>query len=86
MSIKLYVGNLPFKTRNDDLREHFAQAGDVADVHVLRNRRNDRSHGMAFVDMADPEAAGKAIEIFNEQEYEGRKLSVGLARPEMKSV
>ena len=85
MSIKLYVGNLPFKTRNDDLREHFSQAGEVADVQVLRNRRNDRSHGMAFVDMANLEAAQNAIDTFNEEDYEGRKLSVCLARPEMKS-
>jgi len=86
MSNKLYVGNLNFKTRNDDLRDHFSQAGDVADAHVLRNRRNDRSHGMAFVDMADSASAQKAIELFNEQEYEGRKLSVCLARPEMKNA
>ncbi len=86
MSTKLYVGNLPFKTRNDDLRELFAQAGEVADVQVLRNRRNDRSHGMAFLDMADADAAAKAIELFNEQEYEGRNLSVCLARPEMKTA
>jgi hypothetical protein len=81
MSIKLYAGNLPFKSENDDLRNHFAQVGEVTDVHVLRNRNNGRAHGFGFIDMATDEDARKAIEAFNEKEFDGRKLSVCLARP-----
>lgn len=83
MSIKLYVGNLPFKTENDDLREYFSQAGAVTDVHVLRNRNNGRAHGFGFIDMATTEEALQAIDAFNEIEYEGRKLNVCLARPHL---
>lgn len=81
MSIKLYVGNLPYKTENDDLREHFSQIGEVTDVQVLRNRNNGRAHGFGFLDMATRADALNAIEAFNEKEFEGRKLSVCLARP-----
>lgn len=81
MPIKLYVGNLPFKTENDDLREYFSQIGEVTDVHVLRNRNNGRAHGFGFLDMATEQDALKAIDAFSEKEFEGRKLSVCLARP-----
>jgi len=77
----LYVGNLPFKISDEELANHFATAGEVAEVHHVRQGENGRSQGCGFITMADEEAAAKAVETLDGQELEGRTLSVCLARP-----
>jgi RNA recognition motif-containing protein len=77
----LYVGNLPFKVTDEALTEHFATAGEVAEVHHVRQNETDRSQGCGFITMANDTAAAKAVETLNGQEFEGRELSVCLARP-----
>ena len=81
MATKLYVGNLPFQTTNDELRDHFAQAGNVESVSVIEDRMTGRSRGFAFVEMATPEEAANAIEQLNGKEFGGRNLTVNEARP-----
>src|SRR5919201_20702 len=81
MATKLYVGNLPFQTTSDDLREHFAQAGNVESAQVVEDRMTGRSRGFGFVEMATPEEAAAAIEQFNGKEIDGRNLTVNEARP-----
>jgi len=81
MAKKLYVGNLPYSTKGEDLQTAFGQAGTVESAVVITDRNSGRSKGFGFVEMADDEGAAKAIEMFNGQEFEGRKLVVNEARP-----
>ncbi len=81
MATKLYVGNLPFQTTSDDLREHFAQAGNVESAQVVEDRMTGRSRGFGFVEMTTAEEAAAAIEQFNGKDFNGRNLTVNEARP-----
>lgn len=78
---KLYVGNLPYSLTSDQLGAHFAQAGNVVSATVIADRQSGRSKGFGFVEMASPEDAQKAIEMFHGKEMEGRSLVVNVARP-----
>src|SRR5213078_5265232 len=81
MATKLYVGNLSFQTNSEDLRAHFAQAGNVESASVVEDRMTGRSRGFGFVEMATPEEAAAAIEQLNGKEFAGRNLTVNEARP-----
>jgi RNA recognition motif-containing protein len=81
MGTRLYVGNLSFRTTGDDLREMFAQAGNVESVSVVEDRETGRSRGFGFVEMATPEEAQAAIDQFNGKELGGRNLTVNEAKP-----
>jgi len=78
---RLFVGNLPFQTGENDLQKHFAQAGAVTSVNLMLDKMTGRSRGFAFVEYATPEEAQKAIEQFHDQEFQGRKILVNVARP-----
>ncbi|HYG09663.1 MAG TPA: RNA-binding protein, partial [Pyrinomonadaceae bacterium] len=62
MGTKLYVGNLSFRTTSDELRDLFAQAGEVESASVIEDRETGRSRGFGFVEMATAEGAAAAIE------------------------
>ena len=81
MESKLYVGNLSYSTTEDDLRQLFAQAGNVKSVSVIKDRDTGRSKGFAFVEMGNDEDAQKAISQFNGQSFQDRSLKVNVARP-----
>ena len=81
MSMKLYVGNLAFKTSSDDLQQLFAQAGTVETASIVEDRETGRSRGFGFVEMSSREEGQKAIEQFNGQELGGRALNVNEAKP-----
>lgn len=81
MATKLYVGNLSFQTTSDELRDHFAQAGNVESASVVEDRMTGRSRGFGFVEMATPEEAAAAIEQLNGKDFAGRNLTVNEARP-----
>lgn len=81
MATKLYVGGLPYSTQEDALREYFAQAGSVTSAVIIMDKMSGRSKGFGFVEMSSADEAQKAIEMFNDQEFEGRKLTVNEARP-----
>lgn len=78
---KLYVGNLPWSVKNDQLKELFAQYGEITDAVVISDRMSGRSKGFGFVSFADEESAKKAVEEMNGKEVDGRKLVVNPARP-----
>ncbi len=78
---KLYVGNMSFKTTEDELRDAFAQFGDVTDVFVAMDKMTGRPRGFAFVTMDTPENAAKAAEALNGEDFGGRALTVNEARP-----
>jgi len=80
MNSKLYVGNLSFDTNENDLREHFSQAGAVRDVALINDKFTGRSRGFGFVTMEDEAGAEAAISQFHERELDGRKLTVNIAR------
>jgi len=81
MSIKLYVGNLNFKTTGEDLQELFGQVGTVESASVVMDRDTGRSRGFGFVEMATKEEGEAAIAQFNGKDFNGRNLSVNEARP-----
>ena len=82
MSRKLFVGNLPYETAENDLESLFRQAGTVETVTVMRDRMTGRARGFAFVEMASDDDAQKAITQLNGHEFGGRALTVNEARPQ----
>jgi len=81
MEAKLYVGNLPFSAGDADLQSLFAQAGTVKSAQVIKDRASGRSKGFGFVEMSSPDEAQGAITMFHGKDYNGRALTVNLARP-----
>ncbi len=81
MSIKLYVGNLPFSATNQDLEGLFAQSGQVESANVITDRDTGRSRGFGFVEMESREGADAAIQQLNGYELDGRAIVVNEARP-----
>jgi len=75
------VGNLPFTTTENDLQDHFGQAGVVVGVNIMQDRATGRSRGFAFVEMGSQEDATKAISMFHQKDFQGRPLTVNEARP-----
>lgn len=80
MSKKMYVGNLPFSSTEDDLRDLFSQYGEVQSANIIYDRESGRSRGFGFVEMAE-ESADSAMEALNGNEFGGRTLRVNEARP-----
>ncbi len=81
MSSKLYVGNMSFKTSEDELRSAFGQFGNVTDVYVAMDKMTGRPRGFAFVTFSSPEEAKVAAEKLNGADLGGRALTVNEARP-----
>jgi RNA recognition motif-containing protein len=81
MGRRLYVGNLPYSTTEDQLTDLFSQAGPVDNVRVMRDMATGRARGFAFVEMANDDDAQKAITNFHEYNLDGRPLVVNEARP-----
>jgi RNA recognition motif-containing protein len=81
MGRRLYIGNLPYKATDEELRELFSQAGAVANVQVMRDAATGRARGFGFVEMATDDGAQKAVEQFHQYQMQGRALVVNEARP-----
>lgn len=81
MGNKLYVGNLPYSYRDDDLQQAFSQFGAVNSAKVMMERDTGRSKGFGFVEMGSPAEAQAAIQGMNGQQVGGRGLVVNEARP-----
>ena len=78
---KLYVGNLSFKTTEDQLAQIFSEFGTVASASIVTDRETGRSRGFAFVEMSNDEQAKAAISGLDGQMVEGRALTVNIAKP-----
>jgi RNA recognition motif-containing protein len=78
---KLFVGNLSYRTMENDLQDYFAQAGAVTSVSLMLDKVTGKSRGFAFVEFATAEEAAKAVEQFHDKEFQGRTLTVNVARP-----
>jgi len=81
MGNKLYVGNLPYSFRDDDLQQAFAAHGTVTSAKVMMERDTGRSKGFGFVEMGSDAEAQTAISAMNGQQYGGRGIVVNEARP-----
>jgi RNA recognition motif-containing protein len=81
MAKKLYVGNLSYSTSETQIRELFAQVGEVTEVTIIMDRDTGRSKGFGFVQMAEDSAAQEAIRRFNGYSLDNRSLTVNEARP-----
>ena len=81
MAKKLYVGGLPYKTSNDELKAQFEAAGPVVSATIIMDKMTGRSKGFGFVEMENDSDAEKAISMFDGKDFEGRNLTVNEARP-----
>jgi RNA recognition motif-containing protein len=77
----IYVGNLSYDATEEDIRQAFAEHGEVSSVNVITDRETGRPRGFAFVEMPDAGAAKAAIENLNGTEIAGRAVTVNEARP-----
>src|SRR5512142_230637 len=81
MEAKLYVGNLSYDTTEDEIRNLFAQAGNVTEVALIKDRDTGTSKGFAFVTMGSQDEANTAIQQLNGRSLGNRELRVSIARP-----
>ena len=79
--MNIYVGNLAYNTKEESLREAFAEYGEVTAVNIIMDRDTGRSRGFAFVEMADDSQAKAAIEALNLHRIDDRAITVNEARP-----
>lgn len=84
MSKRLYVGNISFKASEDDLRELFAKAGEVASTKLITDPATGKPRGFGFVEMNSDEEAQKAIEMFNGSSFMDRNIVVNEAKPQVR--
>ena len=82
MGKKLYCGNLAYETTEASLSELFGAIGEVVSVNLITDRLTGRSKGFAFVEMAEQDAAQRAISELNGKDVDGRAISVAEARPQ----
>ena len=83
---RLFVGNLSYQTAENDLQDYFHQAGPVSSVNLMMDKITGKSRGFAFIEFASADDANKAIEQFHNKEFQGRSLTVNIARPREERV
>ena len=82
MSKRLYIGNIPFTTEINDLRDHIAnEIGPVDNIEIIFDKNSGKSKGFAFVEMEEKNCAVQAIEQLDGTEFQGRKMKVSKAKP-----
>ena len=79
--MNIYVSNLSFNVRDEDLQEYFAEYGEVSSAKVILDKFTNKSRGFAFVEMPDEEAAKKAIAELDGASVDGRTINVAVAKP-----
>jgi cold-inducible RNA-binding protein len=80
--MRIYVGNLSFHTEEPQLEQLFSPLGQVASVRLVRDHETGRSRGFGFVEMNDDDQARAACDALNQQELDGRRLTVNEAKPQ----
>ena len=78
--MNMYISNLGFQVEDEDLKKRFEADGEVSSAKVIRDRETGKSRGFGFVEMASEEQAGQAMSALNNKEFEGRAMSVSVAR------
>jgi RNA recognition motif-containing protein len=80
MSVRLFVGNLPYDATEEEIRQHFSAVGNLSYVSIPLDRETGKKRGFAFVEFSDAQQAQEAIRQFNNQPFKGRPLAVNEAR------
>lgn len=83
--MRIYVGNLSFNTAETELEQLFGTHGQVDSVRLIRDQATGRSRGFGFVEMSNDDQGRTACEVLNQQEFEGRRLTVNEAKPQERS-
>jgi cold-inducible RNA-binding protein len=78
---RLFVGNLSYQTMDRDLQDLFSQAGAVTSVTLMLDKFTGKSRGFAFVELSTTDEANRAVEMFHGKDFQGRALTVNIARP-----
>lgn len=81
MAKRLFVGGIPYAATEDQLQEYFAKIGTVVSCNIITDKYTGRSKGFGFIEMSTEEEAKKAMETYDGQDFEGRKITVKEARP-----
>lgn len=79
--MNLYISNLSYNISDEDLRQLFADYGEITSAKVIMDRETGRSRGFGFVELCDDELAKKAIEELNQASYDGKVINITEARP-----
>lgn len=79
--MNIFISNINYRTKSESLQELFAQYGEVTAAHIVTDRETNRSRGFGFVEMGNDEEGQKAIDALNGTEFEGKTLTVNVARP-----
>lgn len=79
--MNIYISNLSYSVNDADLKDLFAEYGEISSAKVITDRETGRSRGFGFVEMPDDAQGQKAIEELNQAEYDGKVISVTIARP-----
>lgn len=79
--MNIYVGNLPYSVKSEELRDAFEPYGTITAAEVIFDRRTKRSRGYGFVEMSDDEAGRRAIAALNGSDFQGRELRVDESQP-----
>ncbi|HEY0679342.1 MAG TPA: RNA-binding protein [Chitinophagaceae bacterium] len=79
--MNIYVSNLSFTVQDEDLKEFFAEYGEVSSAKVIMDRETNRSRGFGFVEMPDESAGQKAIRELDGAQVDGRPIRVNVAKP-----
>lgn len=82
--MKLYIGNLPYSTSEEDLKEMFSKYTSLVSAQVIMDRATGHSKGFGFVELSSDDEGTAAIEELNESEFDGRSVIVNEARPQEK--
>ncbi len=81
---KMYVGNIPYNSTEEDLKELFSECGEIESVKIIQDKFTGRSKGFGFVEMVNEEDAKKAIATLNDKDFMGKSLRVAEAKPQEK--
>ena len=79
--MNIYISNLSYDVNDSDLRELFEEYGEVSSAKVIMDRETGRSRGFGFVEMSDDTQGQKAIDALNQAEYDGKVITVNVAKP-----
>lgn len=79
--MNIFVSNINYRTKNESLHELFAQYGEISSANIIMDRETNRSRGFGFVEMPNEEEGQKAIEMLNNTDFEGKIITVNVARP-----
>ncbi len=79
--MNIYVSNLSYDTTEESLQELFAEYGEISSANIIKDRDSGRSRGFGFVEMPNDANAQKAIDELNNSDFEGKTITVNMARP-----